>query len=95
MCAAITDKQYFEKLQNSKILSAEKSQALKKISRSVPQPLQWALAAVLEAWEQAQLSRIPLNPDKIGLVVAAQNTSTHYQYNLYPSFQENPRISFS
>jgi malonyl-ACP decarboxylase len=61
-----------------------------KISRSVPVSLQFSILAALEAWKMASLMHGAIDTSRVAIVVAAQNSSTHYQYQLYPAFIENP-----
>lgn len=68
----------------------EHQQKIQKIARSTPRYLQLGLLASLEAWQHASLPQFPADPTRIGIVAAAQNTSTHYQYDLYNEFQKNP-----
>lgn len=70
--------------------AANRRQAIEKILLSQPRPLQMALIAALQAWQQGAVVEYPLDATRIGLIVAAQNASTHYQYDLYPSFKEEP-----
>jgi malonyl-ACP decarboxylase len=61
-----------------------------KISRSAPVNLQFSILAALEAWQMANLMNTKTDASRIAIVVAAQNSSTNYLYQLYPSFLENP-----
>lgn len=63
---------------------------LNKTIRSTSYPILLALIAALEACQQSSLSPLKLNNERIGLIVAAQNSTTNYQYNLYDKFKEEP-----
>jgi malonyl-ACP decarboxylase len=71
-------------------LAPETLTDIKKISRSAPINLQFSILAALEAWKMAALVHPDINPSRIAIVVAAQNSTTNYQYQLYPTFMENP-----
>ncbi len=66
------------------------SQTQHKIYQKLPQHLQVALIAALETWQQANITQGQLDPARIGIVAAAQNTTSHYQYNLHATFQKQP-----
>jgi len=57
-------------------------------ARRAPLPVQWTVAAAMEAWDQAKLSGI--DAERIGIVVAGSNLSQNLQYSLNPGFLENP-----
>lgn len=71
-------------------LSPSRCQSLIKLMRGAPLTVQTALLAALEAWQQAELDRSPLDSRRIGLIIGAQNTTSHYQYHLYAKFQQQP-----
>jgi malonyl-ACP decarboxylase len=62
--------------------------AAAKAGRRAPHTIQASLLAALEAWEQAKLFKRSIEPQRIGLVVAGQNTTTRYQQELYHRFQQ-------
>lgn len=38
----------------------------------------------------AELARYPIQPERIGSIVAGNNLTQHHQYKLYESFQKDP-----
>ncbi|MEO8963659.1 MAG: beta-ketoacyl synthase N-terminal-like domain-containing protein [Gammaproteobacteria bacterium] len=71
-------------------LPAELIQKFRAIGRRSPLTIQTSLLTALEAWDQAQLFHRELNPEKIGLIVAGQNTTQGYQYQLQNAFKSEP-----
>lgn len=61
-----------------------------KIGRRAPFSVQTSIIAALEAWTEARLHQRPKDNSRIGLIVAGQNTTQGYSYNLHPAFQKNP-----
>ena len=88
--ASIQKFSFARALQAFPLFTPERQQHLEKIVRTLPLTVQTALIAALEAWYQAALNVNPLDATRIGLVVAAQNTTNHYQYDLHTAFQQNP-----
>jgi len=64
--------------------------AAQKIGRRAPLSIQASIIAALEAWYEAGLHQRSKDNSRIGLVVAGQNTTQGYSYNLYSTFQKNP-----
>ena len=61
-----------------------------KIGRRAPILIQASIIAALEAWTEAKLHQRPKDNSRIGLIVAGQNTTQGYSYNLHPVFHKNP-----
>ncbi|TAK73856.1 MAG: beta-ketoacyl-ACP synthase [Gammaproteobacteria bacterium] len=61
-----------------------------KVARRSPFTIQTSVIAVVEAWHQARLSENQVEPERIGLVIAGQNTTQNYQYALHAKFIEHP-----
>jgi malonyl-ACP decarboxylase len=55
-----------------------------------PYAIQTSVVSALEAWENAQLNENPISPERLGIVIAGNNLSQHYQYDNYPKFQQTP-----
>ncbi len=55
-----------------------------------PYAIQTSVVSALEAWENAQLHENPISPERLGIVIAGNNLSQHYQYDNYPKFQQTP-----
>lgn len=76
-------------LTNYSALTKEVKEKIIKIARSLPYPVQLALIATLEAWNQARMQEYQ-NTERIGLVIGGQNTAAKYQYDLYSEFKQQP-----
>jgi malonyl-ACP decarboxylase len=59
-------------------------------ARRAPLPIQLGVAALLEAYVQAQLFEAPLARERIGLIVAGSNLTAPVQAGLYPKFEKDP-----
>lgn len=57
-----------------------------KAGRRAPLTIQASLLAALEAWSQARLAERTTESTRIGLVVAGQNTTQAYQYQMHNAF---------
>jgi malonyl-ACP decarboxylase len=62
----------------------------KKLGQRAPFPVQVSILSALEAWCAAGLFTNRPAAERIGVIVAGQNTTQNYQYGLLPSFLENP-----
>lgn len=91
IAAGITDFSFSHALKNIADLTEERTRQLEKLARQATKPIQLAMIAALEAWQHAHLfQRPPENQADIGIVVAAQNSTGRYQYDLHDSFIQNP-----
>lgn len=88
--AFIQDFNFSHALETFSVFTNEQQKTLQKLARSLSLPIQIALIAAIEAWQQAFATQCPFNAERVSLIVAAQNTTTHYQYNLYQTFQQQP-----
>lgn len=61
---------------------------VQKIFRKMPWPIQAAMIATDEAWNQAAFEKTQFDRHRVGVIVSTQNSSLQYQ--LYPSFMEQP-----
>lgn len=87
--AYISDFDFIKQLAFFHLEKTHQTQIIK-IARSLPVNLHYAIIAALEAWEQAKLFNTTIELSRVGLVVAAQNSTTQYQYELYPTFTQDP-----
>lgn len=55
-----------------------------------PLGIQAAVLAALEAWIKAGLHQVPLDPQRLGIIVAGSNLNPQYSYGLHEKFQQNP-----
>ena len=58
--------------------------------RRAPLTIQVALLSALEAWVNADLHQRRIAPERISLIVAGQNTTQAYQYQMQQSFHKDP-----
>lgn len=56
-----------------------------------PPGVRASVLSTLEAWQQAQLFKKPLDSYRLGIVAAGSNLSQNYHYGLLPGFQSNPQ----
>lgn len=82
--------QDFNFLQLLEQLPAEKTDIARRLGRRAPFPVQTSVIAALQAWRSAQLFDHRPSPDRIGLIVAGQNSTQHYQYDMMPKFRKDP-----
>ncbi|PPK70807.1 malonyl-ACP decarboxylase [Methylobacter tundripaludum] len=66
------------------------TQSVQHVTRRAPFTIQTSVISALQAWRQARLDDKPIEPERIGLVIAGHNTTQNYQYSLCSDFQRNP-----
>ncbi len=73
---------HFEKalIKCSRVSSVQKEK-IQKLGRRAPLTIQTSLISALEAWQEAKLHERMVDPTRIGLVIAGQNTTQHYIYH--------------
>lgn len=86
VCSPIENFSFSDSLQ----VNEEQRKRFEKICRGAPRPLQLAVIAALEAYNQANLFQN--NPARLGIIVAGQNTSCNYSYSLQESFHKDPEF---
>ena len=64
--------------------------AARRLGRRAPFPAQVAILSALEAWSMAGMFGDRPPAERIGVIVAGQNTTQNYQFGLIPGFLENP-----
>lgn len=88
--AEIQNFSFFEMLERLQNIPDEKMNLAKRLGRRAPLAIQTSIIAALQAWSDAQLFGNKPSSERIGLIVAGQNSTQHYQYDLIPKFKENP-----
>jgi malonyl-ACP decarboxylase len=91
--AAIRDFSLEERLRKFGTLSAVPGEIVagaRQSARRAPLTIQLAVAAILEAYLQAQLFEAPLAKERIGIIVAGSNLTNSVQAGLYPKFAKDP-----
>jgi malonyl-ACP decarboxylase len=61
-----------------------------RLARRAPFVVQTSIAAAVQAWRQAHLHTGEIAPERIGLVVAGNNTTQNYRHSLEEGFRRNP-----
>lgn len=96
IAAELKDFSYPDALQRCPDVPEAVLLAARKLGRRAPFPVQVAILSALEAWSMAGLfgsgsgpGRRPA-PERLGVIVAGQNTTQNYQFGLIPGFLENP-----
>ncbi len=78
---------FVDRFQN---VSEEKCQHAKRLGRRAPFVIQTSIVSALEAWSNARLHDNRPLPERVGLIVAGQNSTQNYQYDLISKFRKNP-----
>lgn len=55
-----------------------------------PLGIQTAVISAVEAWKAAQLHKVPVKPDRVGLIIGGSNLTQNYTSGLYRKFQQDP-----
>ncbi|WP_046744435.1 beta-ketoacyl synthase N-terminal-like domain-containing protein [Kordia zhangzhouensis] len=90
IAAEVRDFSFREKLQNIPNIPEEKLAKAKRLGQRAPFVIQSTILAALQAWSAANLFEKKLASERIGLVVAGQNSTQKYQYDLLSQFKEDP-----
>lgn len=61
-----------------------------KLGQRAPFVIQTSIISAIQAWQNAGLLNNAPSPERIGIVVAGQNTTQNYQYDLIPKFKKDP-----
>jgi malonyl-ACP decarboxylase len=62
----------------------------RRLGQRAPFAIQTSIISAIEAWHNARLFSSKPSCERIGLIVAGQNSTQNYQYDLIPKFRENP-----
>ena len=89
--AQINEFVFLEKLEKYTYLPGTIFQKAKRLGQRAPFTIQVSILSALQAWNMAGLFNSNIDPDRIGLILAGQNTTQNYQYSLIPKFRENPQ----
>ncbi|UII31914.1 beta-ketoacyl-ACP synthase [Fulvivirga ulvae] len=90
IAAEIHDFAFSESLGRFTNIPDEKLQHARKLGQRAPFVIQASIISALEAWQKAGLFDKEALPERTGLIVAGQNSTQNYQYDLIPKFRENP-----
>lgn len=64
----------------------------RRLAGRAPRSLQASIIVALQAWRDSQLDDAPIDPDRVGLVVAGNNISPAYGYTIHEQYRE--RLAF-
>ena len=90
LAARIEDFCFTDSIDYVKGISEEKYQHAKRLGRRAPFVIQTSIVSALEAWSNARLHYNKPLPERIGVIVAGQNSTQNYQYDLISKFMKNP-----
>jgi malonyl-ACP decarboxylase len=71
-------------------IPAEKIDHARRLGRRAPFTIQTSIISALQAWHNAKLFNNRPSSDRVGLIVAGQNSTQNYQYDLMPKFRNTP-----
>ncbi|WP_024772247.1 beta-ketoacyl synthase N-terminal-like domain-containing protein [Aquimarina macrocephali] len=90
IAAKIEDFSFSDSIDRFQNVSEEKYHHAKRLGRRAPFVIQTSIISALEAWFSARLQDNKPLPERIGLIVAGQNSTQNYQYDLISKFRKNP-----
>ncbi len=90
IAAEIQNFSFLEKLNQFPNIPDEKFRNAKRLGQRAPFTVQMSIISAIEAWQNAKLFRTCPTSDRVGLIVAGQNSTQNYQYDLISKFRENP-----
>jgi malonyl-ACP decarboxylase len=88
--AEIQNFSFLEKLNRFQNIPDNKMRNAKRLGQRAPFAIQTSILSAMEAWQNAQLFSMCPASECVGLIVAGQNTTQNYQYDLITKFRENP-----
>ena len=88
--AKIQDFSFVEQLKKIRNIPEEKFNKAKRLGQRAPFVIQTSILSALQAWAEARLFEKTVSSEKIGLIIAGQNSTQKYQYDLISEFKENP-----
>ncbi len=62
----------------------------KRLGARAPIAIQISILSALQAWRAGGLFRVSPDGERVGIIVAGQNTTQNYQYGHFDKFKENP-----
>ncbi len=90
IAAELQNFSFLELLNRFQNVPEEKFINAKRLGRRAPFAIQASIISALEAWQSAQLFQSKIQSERIGLIVAGQNSTQNFQYDLIQKFRENP-----
>ncbi len=90
IAAEIQNFSFLELLNRFQPVAGDKLLHAKRLGQRAPLPIQTSVISAIEAWNNARLFADKPSSERIGLIVAGQNSTQNYQYNLIPKYKDNP-----
>lgn len=90
IAAKIENFSFSDSIDRFQNVSNEKYHLAKRLGRRAPFVIQTSILSALEAWCNARLHDGKILPERIGVIVAGQNSTQNYQYDLTSKFKKNP-----
>lgn len=90
IAAEIEDFSFLEWLNQFENLPEEQWRKAKRLGQRAPFAVQTSILSALQAWQNAHLFGGAPAPERMGVIVAGQNSTQNYQYALIPKFRQNP-----
>jgi malonyl-ACP decarboxylase len=79
-----------EALQKCEFFKESEITNILKITRKAGLPVQASIIALAEAWKEANLVKHKVNPEKISLITAGNNTTTQFLYENHETYRKEP-----
>ncbi|NVO12353.1 MAG: beta-ketoacyl-ACP synthase, partial [Bacteroidales bacterium] len=90
IAAEIQNFSFLDLLNRFQSVPGETLNSARRLGQRAPFPIRTSIISALEAWHNAQLFSSKPSSEKMGLIVAGQNGTQNYQYDLIPKFRKNP-----
>jgi len=90
IAADLQDFSFLELLNRFQDVPEEKLANAKRLGRRAPFAIQTSIISALEAWQSARMFHSKIQSERVGLIVAGQNSTQNYQFDLIQKFKENP-----
>jgi malonyl-ACP decarboxylase len=90
IAAKIQNFSFSESLKKLQNIPEEQFFKARKLGQRAPFVIQTSIISALQAWEQAGLFDNTISSNRLGLVIAGQNSTQNYQYELISKFGKNP-----
>lgn len=90
IAAEIETFSFLESLNRFQHVPDEKIDKARRLGQRAPFAIRTSIISAIESWHSARLFSNKPSCERIGLIVAGQNGTQNYQYDLMPKFRENP-----
>jgi malonyl-ACP decarboxylase len=90
IAAEIQNFSFLEFLNRFQNVPDEKLNNARRLGQRAPFTIRTSIISSMEAWHNAQLFVSKPSSERVGLIIAGQNTTQNYQYDLISKFRENP-----